>query len=87
MVMHPTQEATITAVRIKSRHVQRTNCIGEDEDAKDVAWCLLRHPHQGREDDLPRLLLDDLDDRGPFDLFFIQELPEHRRLKDTQANP
>jgi len=33
------------------------------------------------------MLLDDLDDRGPLDFLFIQQLMKNRRLKDIKANP
>src|ERR1700730_9774212 len=67
--------------------MQRTNPISEDERSKDVERCLLGHPQQCGEDDLLRLLLDDLDDGGSLGFLLIQELLEHRRLKDAKANP
>jgi hypothetical protein len=38
-------------------------------------------------DDLLGLLLDDFGDRGLLDLVRVQELLEHRRLEDAEANP
>jgi hypothetical protein len=67
--------------------MQRINCVGEDERGKDEEGCLFGHPRQGREDNLLRLPLDDLNDWGSLGFLLIKELLEHRRLKDTKANP
>ena len=69
------------------RHVQRADRVGEDEGGKDVERRLFGHAQQCREDDFPRLFLDDFEDRGLLDLVAVQELLEHRRLQDAEANP
>ena len=54
------------------RHFERVDGISEDERGKDVEGRHLRHPQKRREDDLLRMLLDNLDDRGPLDFLFVQ---------------
>ena len=70
-----------------ARHVQRADCVGEDEGGEDVERRLFGHPQQRREDDLPRLLLDHFEDRGFLDLVVVEEFLEHRRLEDAEPDP
>jgi hypothetical protein len=87
MVTNETQEATSTAIRIRSRHVQGTDGVSEDECGEDVERRLLGHPQQCRQHYLLRMLPENLDDRGLLDLPVIQQLLEHRRLENAKANP
>src|SRR5215813_12043529 len=67
--------------------MQGTYGIGKDESSKDIEWGLLAHPQQCRKNDFPRLFLKHLDDRCFFDFVLVQKLLEHRRFKDSEANP
>src|SRR5260370_14089362 len=70
-----------------ARHVQRADGVSEDERGEDIERRLLGHPQQCRQQYLLRMLLEDLDDGGLLDFPGIQQLLEHRRLKDAKANP
>src|SRR5712671_6930872 len=67
--------------------MQGADCISEDEGSEDVERRLLRQPQQGRQDNLLRLLSDNLDDWRLLDLLVVQERLEHRRLENAEANP
>jgi len=67
--------------------MQRADRISEDKRSEDVERRLLRQPQQSRQDDLLRLLSDNLDDRRLLDLVIVKERLEHRRLENAEADP
>src|SRR5215813_11454671 len=67
--------------------MQGADRIRKDEGGKDVERCLLAHSQQSREDDLPRLFSEDLNNRGFLDFVLVQELLEHGSFKNAETNP
>src|ERR1700694_1436555 len=70
-----------------ARHMQRADRISEDERSEDVERRLLRQPQQSRQNDLFRLLSDNLDDRRLLDLVVVQKRLKHRRFENSEAHP
>src|SRR5712672_3598761 len=67
--------------------MQRADRVSEDERGEDVERRLLRDAQQSRQNDLLRLLSDNLDDRCLLDLVVVEKRLEHWRFENAEADP